>query len=151
MCPHLKWMAVVVEISNMKPRETASSLTDPHFGAGQRRVPRTPTTGACQMTWSGGEAEGSLLDISLEGAAVVEVYGPTPQAGDPICLAVEVDDIHFEVAAEVVSISEDTLAGVAVRMKFTEDAKSNADLRELVIESEEAFRHEQAQIFRHHL
>ncbi|MGE0601452.1 MAG: PilZ domain-containing protein [Dehalococcoidia bacterium] len=135
----------------MKARETASSMETPHFGAGKRRVPRTPTSGACRMTWPGGEAEGTLLDISLEGAAAVEVYGPTPDAGDTVSLSVDVEDLRFTVAATVVSVGDDTLAGVAVRMKFTEDAKSNAALRELVIESEEAFRHEQAQIFRHHL
>ena len=135
----------------MKRRDHASSVESPHLGAGQRRVPRTPTSGVCLLRWDNIEAEGSLLDISIEGAAVSGVYGPVPDAGTSVLLLVKTEYDSVQVAAEVVSIGEDTLAGVAVRMKFAEDAKSNAALRDLVADSEEAFRHDQALIFRHHL
>ncbi len=135
----------------MKKHEAPRSIEPSHLGAGQRRVPRTPTVGTCLMTWAAGEAEGSLLDISLEGAAVSGVYGSAPKLGAIVALAIETEHDSVQVAAEVVSIGDDTLAGIAVRMKFAEDAKSNAALRDLVAESEEAFRHDQASIFRHHL
>lgn len=122
-----------------------------HLGVGQRRLPRTPTTGACLLTWPGGQADGVLLDISLDGAAVSGVSDTPPEIGDGVSLVIETEEQRVQALAEVVSIGDDALAGVVVRMKFDEDAKSNQGLRQLVSESENAFRHEQASIFGHRL
>jgi hypothetical protein len=123
-------------------KHTARGL-EGHAGAGRRLTPRVPAAEDCVLRWADGAAEGSLLDLSIGGAAVSVATGLELPAGPEVTL--ELPDVS--VPAEIVAEDDDSFVALVVRLRFEADL---GEIHDLVAECEREFRARQVSIFRGH-
>lgn len=95
--------------------------------ASRRKEPRYPAALACVATWPGGEVEGALLDLSVDGASIT--LPRVPAGGQaPFDLTLFPDDERpLVLSCSPVSLGPDPLGGWLIRLRFVDVQQREAD------------------------
>lgn len=133
----------------MDGERPASALATRH-GGGRRANPRVPAPLDCELRWDHVSVSGSLIDLSLGGAAI-EMKQPLPLADGAIVnfrLPFEFGSVAIE--ATVLTQFEESFGSFVARVKFS-DGLVAGDLNRLVEECISDFRAIQVTLFQRHL
>lgn len=125
-------------------------LASSNLGVGRRGTPRVPAELSCDVHWNHESASGSLIDLSIAGAAV-GLETPLPlETGARVRLHLETQDEPVIINAVLVTQSEEAFGTYVARLKFVGNA-GTPQLAALVAQCVEEFRDSQAAVFRKHL
>lgn len=142
--------ALPVESHGMTRSIHVPSAASSGLGVGRRQAPRVPAALDCEVAWGQESVLGSLIDLSMGGAAV-GLSLPLPLSeGDGARLILGAQDQSVVMDASLVTQSEETFGTFVARLKFA-GAQGGPEFQRILAECVEAFRGAQVAVFQKHL
>lgn len=140
----------MVEVQSRMKRPASSRTVPLKLGVGRRASPRVPVAMACEVAWEAESRAGSLVDLSMGGAAIgLAERLPLDEAAS-VTLKLDLDARPVMISATLVEQSEETFGSFVARLKFEGHTASPA-FQQLLSECFAAFRATQAAVFRRRL